>query len=114
LWGLSRSTRPRRETPWTTPLDEDTEHATYDLAYVVDYAYPSPEAFADGTLSPDSARWDETLGEYILDWDDVRAAPDPHDAALAFAHSAVAHACRVCDWDTTLTASVEGNPPPIN
>jgi|SRR5579884_2032428 len=26
-----------RETPWTTPLDEDTEHATYDVAHVARY-----------------------------------------------------------------------------
>ena len=36
---------------------------------------PPPEGFADGTLSPAAARWDAALGEYILDWDDVRAAP---------------------------------------
>ena len=30
--------------------------------------------------SPRGARWDAALGEYILDWDDVRASPDPHAA----------------------------------
>ena len=28
--------------------------------------------FAEATLTPDSARWDSALGEYVLDWDDVR------------------------------------------
>jgi hypothetical protein len=183
-----------QETPWTTPLDQDTDHAIYDPVQVADYfaaatqaalvlaavrapyrgrstpvnawwgsfdlavsffsglpadppsqdfivrnsgdaqqievgwwpgdhrypraafyayAYPPPEGFAAGTLSPASARWDATLGEYLLDWEDVRAGPDPHGAALTFARSAVAHACRVCDWNTTLAASMEGNPPPI-
>jgi hypothetical protein len=30
------NTRPQ-ETPWTTPLDEDAEHATYDEAHVASY-----------------------------------------------------------------------------
>jgi len=184
-----------QETPWTTPLDEDTEHAAYDPVQVADYfaaatqaalvlaalrapyrgrstpvnawwgsfdlavslfsgrpadpaskefimrnsgdaeqievgwwpgdhrypraafyayAYPPPEGFAEAKLSPVSARWDATLGEYILDWDDVRTDKNPHAAALTFARSAVAHACRVCDWDATLRASVEGSPPPVS
>jgi hypothetical protein len=183
-----------QETPWTTPLDEDTEHATYDPAQVADYfaaatqaalvlaalrapyrgrsspvnawwgsfdlavslfsglpaeppapgfiwrnagdaqqievgwwpgdqryrraafytyAHPAPDGFADAVLSPGSARWEPTLGEYILDWDDARAEPDPHAAALTFTRSAVAHACRVCGWDPALAASVDGSPPPV-
>ncbi len=185
--------RPQ-EVPWTTPLDEDDEHATYDAAQVAGYfaaatraalvlsalrapyrgrstpvnawwgtfdlavslfsglpvdppsrdfitrnsanaqqievgwwpgdhrypraaffafAYPAPEGFAAATLSPAAARWDAGLGEYVLDWDDVRASPDPHGAALDFARSAVRHACAVCSWDPALSASVDGLPPPV-
>ena len=50
------------------------------------------------------------LGEYLLDWDDVRASPDPHAAALEFARSAFRHACAVCGWDPALAASVQGVP----
>ena len=67
----------------------------------------------DATLEPAAARWDGALGEYVLDWDDVVAASDPHATAVAFARSAVAHACRVCGWDSTLTASAEGAVPPV-
>jgi hypothetical protein len=77
------------------------------------YAHPAPDGFANATLSPAAARWDAALGEYILDWDDVRSSPDPHAAALEFARSAFSHACAVCDWDPALTASAEGKPPPI-
>jgi hypothetical protein len=77
------------------------------------YAHPAPEGFADGTLSPSSARWDAALGEYILDWDAVCSSPDPHAAGLEFARSAFAHACVVCDWDPALLASAEGTPPPV-
>jgi hypothetical protein len=77
------------------------------------YAHPAPEGFAAATLSPSAARWDATLGEYILDWDDVRSSPDPHASALEFARSAFSHACAVCHWDPALAASAEGTPPPV-
>ena len=153
-----------QEVPWTVPLDEDYEHATYepvnawwgsfdlavnlfsglaadppsddfimrnamdsqevavgwwpgdgryDQAAFYAYAHPAPEGFADADLNPAAARWDAELGEYLLDWKDVRAASDPHAAALDFARSAFQHACMVCDWDPTLSASAEGTPPPV-
>ena len=77
------------------------------------YAHPAPEGFADATLSPEAARWDGELGEYVLDWEDVCAAADPHAYALEFARSAFRHACVVCEWDPALRASAEGTPPPV-
>lgn len=55
----------------------------------------------------------QALGEYILDWDEVRAAADPSAAALEFARSAFRHACQVCGWDADLAVSAEGRPPPV-
>src|SRR5712671_292297 len=185
--------RPQ-ETPWTTPLDQDDEHATYDPARVTayfaaatraalvlsalrapyrgrstpvnawwgsfdlavslfsgrpaepssddfimrnagnaeqievgwwpgdarypraaffGYAHPAPVGFENATLQPAAAHWDATLGEFILDWDDIRDAPDPHGSALAFARTAVLHACAVCGWEPALAASAEGIPPPV-
>jgi uncharacterized protein DUF5996 len=77
------------------------------------YAHPAPPGFAEATLSPAAARWDTTLSEYILDWDDVRSAENPHETALAFALSAVQHACTVCGWEPSLAASADGRRPPI-
>jgi hypothetical protein len=81
---------------------------------VLPYAHPAPAGFADGTLSTPAARWSGELGEYLLDWDDVRAGEDPHSLALEFARSAFQHACLVCGWDESLAASAEGAPPPIS
>ena len=183
-----------QEVPWTVPLDEDDEHATYDPAQVREYmqaapraalvlaalrgpyrgrstpvnawwgsfdlavslysgapaeppgddfisrnagdaqqievgwwpgdarhpraafyayAHPAPEGFAGATLAPEAAYWDAALGEYVLDWDDLAASPDPFATALRFARSAVEHACAVCGWDRGLAASVRGQPPPV-
>ena len=183
-----------QETPWTTPLDEDTEHAAFDTVAVeryldaatqaalvlgafrapyrgrstpvnawwgsfdlavslfsgrhvepaapdfisrnagdaeqievgwwpgdarhpqaafYAYAYPPPEGYEAGALSPEHAYWDATLGEFVLDWNDVVAAENPFDDALAFAASAARHACDVCGWDAKLAASIDGVPPPV-
>ena len=183
------------ETPWSTPLDEDTEHATYDAASVATYldaatraagvlaafraayrgrstpvnawwgsfdlavslfsgqpadppandfimrnsmdaqdvavgwwpgdaarypraafygyTHPAPEEFADADLGVPGARWDPEQRLYVLDWDDVIAAPDPHATALSFTLSVFRHACVTCEWDPALAASAEGTPPPV-
>jgi Family of unknown function (DUF5996) len=87
--------------------------ARYGKAAFYAYAHPAPPGFAGGTLTPAAARWEEGLGEYLLDWDDAAADPDPPAAALDFARSAFRHACTVCQWDPALAASAESNPPPI-
>ena len=181
-----------QETPWQTPLDEDTEHATYDPSQVATYfqaatrvalvlaefrasfrgrstpvnawwgsfdlavslysgrpadppsqdfimrnsmdaeevevgwwpgdarypraalyayAHPARPGLEDADVSP--GRWDGTLGEFVLDWDDVVEAADPRDAALQFYRASAHHACDVCDWDPGLARSITSDPPPI-
>jgi hypothetical protein len=85
----------------------------YGKAAFYAYAHPAPAGFAGADISPGPARWDGKLGEYVLDWDEVIAAPDPQGFALEFARSAFAHACEVCEWDPALAASAEGDPPPV-
>jgi hypothetical protein len=87
--------------------------ARYREAAFYAYAHPAREGFETATLSPPAAHWDGELGEFILDQEDVRTAADPHADAVEFARSAFRHACIVCEWDPTLPASVEGDPPPV-
>jgi hypothetical protein len=77
------------------------------------FAHPAPQGFAEGDVTPEAAHWDADLGEFVLDWDDIRDARDPHDLALGFARSAFRHACEVCAWDPVLAQSAEGSPPPV-
>lgn len=184
--------RPQ-EVPWTSPLDEDEEHSTYDPSQVVDYltaatqaalvlaafrapyrgrstpvnawwgsfdlavnlfsgepadppaqdfimrnamdaqevavgwwpgdaryeraafyayAHPAVDGLAEAELT--AGRWEGELGEFILDWDEVRSAEDPAALALRFAREVLRHACTVCEWDPSLAASAEADPPPVN
>jgi hypothetical protein len=85
----------------------------YGRAAFYAYAHPAPDGFADTTLVPPEAHWDATLGEFILDWDDVRSRSDAGAIALEFARSAFRHACALCGWDEGLAGSVDGRPPPV-
>ncbi len=87
--------------------------ARYGKAAFYAYAHPAPAGFEQATLAPPAARWEGDLGEYILDWADVRTAADPRADAVEFARSAFRHACLVCEWDAALLASAEGDPPPV-
>jgi Family of unknown function (DUF5996) len=87
--------------------------ARYPKAAFYAYAHPAPDGYAGATPAPAAARWDAALGEYILDWDDIRSGPDPRAVALEFTRSAFRHACEACQWDMTLAASADGTPPPV-
>jgi hypothetical protein len=85
----------------------------YGKAAFYAYAHPAPATFAADAIAPAPGRWDGNLGEYVLDWDDVRTSDDPHATALEFARSVFRHACTVCEWDAALLASAESTPPPV-
>jgi hypothetical protein len=85
----------------------------YDGAAFFAFAHPAPDGFAEADLDPEPAHWDADLGEFVLDWRDIREAPDPHRLALEFAQSAFRHACDVCGWDPVLARTAEGEPPPV-
>ncbi len=87
--------------------------ARYPRAAFYAYAHPAPEGFASLSVSPPAARWEPGLGEYLLDWDDVRASPDPRAAALEFAPPAFRNAGAGCAGVPARAASAEGRPPPV-
>ena len=85
----------------------------YPRAAFYGYAHPAPEGLARARVSPAAARFHPELGEFILDWDDVRAARDPRADALQFAHSVFGHASALGSWDEALIGSMRGMPPPL-
>src|SRR5215475_11910498 len=87
--------------------------ARYGQAAFYGYAHPAPESLSATTSLPAGARWDAAQRLFILDWDDARAAADPHALAVEFARSVFRRACVVCQWDPGLAASAEGTPPPV-
>jgi hypothetical protein len=63
------------------------------------YAYPEPEGFRTANISPESARFDETLGEYALPYEDGRRSADPEAELMAFLQSSYDVAANLLGWD---------------
>ncbi|MGO9828774.1 MAG: DUF5996 family protein, partial [Myxococcaceae bacterium] len=59
-------------------------------------------------VRPSAARWNDTLGEFLLDYEAVRQAADPRSAVLEFANSTYAAGADLCGWDRAL---LERRPP---
>ena len=62
------------------------------------YAYPEPAGFRDWPVTP-GARFDETLGEFILPYDTMRSAADPEALLLDFLSTTYAAAAETGGWD---------------
>ncbi|PSJ41549.1 DUF5996 family protein [Allosphingosinicella deserti] len=74
------------------------------------YAYPAPPGFAKAKVAPAAARFDETLGEFVLDYETLRRAADPEAALLAFLDSTYAAAADLAGWDRNGLDCVPGIP----
>jgi len=79
------------------------------------YAYPSPEGFATARVEPEGASWSEAMGEWLLPYEIVRAAPDPDATALRFLASTYRAAADLARWDPALECAigVAGRPRPV-
>lgn len=66
------------------------------------YAYPQPSGFGEAAVAPPGAFYARDLGEFILPYDAVRAAPRPHEFLLEFLESTYAAAADLGQWDRAL------------
>lgn len=63
------------------------------------YAYPEPVGFREARISPGTARFDETLGEFTLNYETVRSSNDPEAELTAFLQSTYDAAADLAHWD---------------
>jgi hypothetical protein len=63
------------------------------------YAYPTPPGFAEAPVQPAGAYFHQEMGEFLLPYDVVRAAPDPEAAILDFLQSTYEAAANTAEWD---------------
>jgi len=62
------------------------------------FIYPEPAGIANVNIKPSKARWDNTLREFILDYDDVRTSATPEADLLAFFESAYEREAEKAEW----------------
>jgi hypothetical protein len=63
------------------------------------YAAPEPEGLSAEPIRPAAALYNNELKEFILKYDDVRAASSPDQAVLDFLQSTYEAAARLANWD---------------
>jgi hypothetical protein len=63
------------------------------------YMAPSPQGFGDARVGPDAALYEQKLGEFLLMYDDARAAGSPSTAVLEFCQSTYETGARLAGWD---------------
>jgi hypothetical protein len=63
------------------------------------YAYPSPQGFATSSITPATASWNATLGEFLLPYQSVQTAPSPDDVLLSFLQSTYEAAAQGLSWE---------------
>jgi hypothetical protein len=73
----------------------------YPQTVLYAYVVPAPDGLADLRCEPAPARYEESLGEFVLPYAEARAAGDPDAAVLAFFQSAYEACATLAGWDRT-------------
>lgn len=63
------------------------------------YAYPVPDGFADRPVAPQAARFERSLGEFLLPYEALRTSSDPEGELMAFLQSTYEAAADTAKWD---------------
>jgi Family of unknown function (DUF5996) len=63
------------------------------------YAAPEPEGFRNAPVSPESARFDTQVSEFILMYDDLRNTASPAATLLEFCQSTYQAGATLAKWD---------------
>lgn len=72
------------------------------------YAYPEPPGFDRAPIP--GGRYDARLGEFVLPYESMRAAPDPHRRLVDFFTGAASAAAELGKWDRVVHSSGVASP----
>ncbi|MEN3384911.1 MAG: hypothetical protein V7608_4955 [Hyphomicrobiales bacterium] len=73
----------------------------YGRAAFYSYAYPEPAGFGSEPVRPQGAAYNGDVGQFLIDYDTIRAASSPDDALLEFAQSTYEAVANKAGWDRT-------------
>jgi Family of unknown function (DUF5996) len=82
--------------------------ADFPHALLYAYIFPAPEGIAASAVEPAAARYDAGLGEFVLLYDEVRAAPSPDEAVARFLETSYEASAALAGWDRP---ALEGHVP---
>lgn len=79
--------------------------AAYPKPAFYSFTYPQPDGIQNASVTPASARWDQSMSEFILDYDDLRNSNDPDNDLLSFFESTYKAGAECAGWDASLVGS---------
>jgi hypothetical protein len=79
--------------------------AAYPKPAFYAFTYPQPEGIENARISPSRARWDASMGEFLLDYDDLRQSKNPDSDLLAFFDSTYKAGAACAGWDSNLVGT---------
>lgn len=74
------------------------------------FTYPQPLQIENAGIKPAAARWESSLGEFLLDYEQIQKSADPDGDLLAFFNSTYFAGAERAGWDPALITS--GTPQP--
>lgn len=74
-------------------------NSSYPSPAYYSYMYPAPDGIEGVKLNPESASFNRQLGEFILDYIDVRNSQDPDELLLNFLNSTYEKSAQLAGWD---------------
>lgn len=80
-------------------------NAAYPKPAFYSFTYPKPGGLENARVSPPSSRWDSAMGEFLLDYDDLRNSTDPDGDLLSFFESTYKAGAEHAGWDPSLVGS---------
>ncbi len=79
--------------------------ASYPKPAFYAFTYHQPQGIEKVKISPDAARWDTGMGEFLLDYDGLRLSGNPDQDLLAFLESTYKAGAVSAGWDPALLGS---------
>jgi hypothetical protein len=79
--------------------------AAYPRPAFYSFTYPQPKEIEHAKVSPASSRWEPAMGEFLLDYDDLRKSKDPDGDLLSFFESTYRAGAEKAGWDPALVGS---------
>ncbi len=80
-------------------------NASYPSPAFFSFAYPQPSQIEKAKINPSTARWEPSLSEFLLDYQEIQQSKTPDQDLLAFFNSTYQAGAERAGWDPALIVS---------
>jgi Family of unknown function (DUF5996) len=80
-------------------------NAGYPRPAYYSFTYPQPEGIEQSQIKPASARWDNAMKLFILDYDNIQSSKTPENDLLMFLESTYKAGSKLANWEANLLGS---------